>query len=258
MREIILDEAKCAEALIAGNDVLDDTRSTLSLIARYDMQAVGMDAGSTSAHLHDYADKHYRELSLHYLDSYITYCVEHATEFPLTAIEYVPITATELSAIAELETTRLQCIAFSALALAKYDTMRYPDVNYWLGGDKWGEIARRANVTISDRDLAYEFHKLYANNMIGLAKRVDNCSLHILYAQPFDAEDVAMRLVDQDYKDLGYTLRAYWGEPFIRCGECERWIKQAKNGRRKFCKDCAADNHNRIKLRSKHRLGNKT
>ena len=58
MREIILDEAKCAEALIAGNDVLDDTRSTLSLIARYDMQAVGMDAGSTSAHLHDYADKH--------------------------------------------------------------------------------------------------------------------------------------------------------------------------------------------------------
>ena len=241
MREIILDEAKCAEALLAEHDVLDDTRSTLSLIARYDAQVSRMDLDDTIAHLHDYANKHYRDMSLKYLDHYITYCAEHAEDFPLASIEYVPITETEISVIANLETTRLKCIAFSALALAKYDTMRYPDVNYWLSGDRRSEIARRANVTVSDMDLACEVHKLHVKNMIGLAKRVDNCSLHILYAQPFEADDVAMRLVDQDYKDLGYTLRAYWGEPFIRCGECERWIRQAKNGRRKFCKDCAAD-----------------
>ncbi len=242
MRDIVLDEVEKAKRLIDRVETLDDTRYTLSLIARYDMQIAGMDMDATCTHLWDYADRVYKNLSLNYLDQYITYYSQHAADCPLTSIEFVPITRTELDTIGALETTKLQCIAFAALAMVKYDTLRYPAVDYWLNGNRRGELVKRANVSMSDKDLAYECHKLYRDRLIGLSKKIDNCSLHILYTSPPDAEDVAIQLGDQDFKDLGYTLRAYWGEPFIRCQECGRWIRKSKNGRRKFCESCAANN----------------
>lgn len=254
MRDIVLDEVEKAKYLIDHGETLDDTRYTLSLIARYDTQIAGMDMEATSAHLWDYTDRAYKNLSLNYLEHYITYYSEHAADCPLTSIESVPITQTELETVGSLETTKLQCIAFAALAMVKYDTLRYPAVDYWLNGDRRGELVKRANVSISDKDLAYEMHKLYQDGLIGLSKKIDNCSLHILYASPLDAEDVALQLGDQDFKDLGYTLRSYWGEPFIRCQECGRWIRKSKNGRRKFCEDCAADNHRAIDAARKRRM----
>lgn len=241
MRDIILNEAVCAERLLANNETLEDVKSTLSLLARYCVQVLELDTNTTKQLLRDFADKNYREVSLHYLEGKITYYTENKARVPLIHIDYVPITESELVAIAMLETVRLQCIAFAALALAKLDTMKYPDMDFWLTGDRWGEVARRANITVSDRDLAYEFGHMKQAGMLELPKRIDSCSLHLMYASPLDAEDVVMKLSDQDYKDLGYALRAYWGEPFVKCQECGRWIRQAKNGRRKFCDDCAAE-----------------
>lgn len=242
MRDIILNEAACAERLLANNETLEDVKSTLSLLARYCAQILELDTEASQQLLREFADKNYREVSLHYLDGKITYYTENKSQVPLINIDYVPVTENELTAIAGLETVRLQSIAFAALALAKLDTMKYPDMDFWLTGDRWGEVARRANITISDRELGYEFGRMKQAGMLELPKRIDGCSLHLMYVSPLSAENVVMELRDQDFKDLGYALRAYWGEPFVKCQECGRWIRQAKNGRRKFCDDCAADN----------------
>lgn len=246
MRDIILNETACAERLLTNNETLEDVKSTLSLLARYFVQVLELDTSTTKQLLRDFADKNYREVSLHYLEGKITYYTENKANVPLIHIDYVPITETELVTIATLETVRLQCIAFAALALAKLDTMKYPDMDFWLTGDRWGEVARRANITISDRELGYEFGRMKQAGMLELPKRIDSCSLHLTYASPLGAEDVVMKLGDQDYKDLGYALRAYWGESFVKCQECGRWIRQAKNGRRKFCDDCAAESRRNL------------
>lgn len=245
MRDIILNEKACAERLLRNNETLEDVKATLSLLARYGAQVLDLSPAQSRQMLREFSDRNYRDVSLHYLNGKITYYTENAAEIPLAAIDFVPITQEELDAVAALDGLNAQCAAFAALALVKFDMMKCPEVNFWLRSDRFGEIIRRANVSMSAKELDYIFGALRAAGMVELPKRVDNCNLHILYASPMDAPDVALELRDQDFKDLGYVLRAYWGEPFVRCQECGRWIRQAKNGRRKFCDDCAADNHRR-------------
>lgn len=245
MRDILLNEEARAERLLKNNELLEDVKSSIALLARYDAQVLQFDREQIEEHLRAFCSHNYRDVSLNYMENKITYYAGVAGEVPLLKLDSVPITETEMNIIAGLKTLTTQSIAFSALALAKFETLKFPNVDYWLKGDRWGEISRRADVTITEEKMGYELHKLKQAGMIAFPKRIDSCNVHILYASPMDAEDVVMELQNMDYHNLGYAMRAYWGEPFIRCCECGKWIRQSKNGRRKYCDDCAADTQRR-------------
>ena len=47
-------------------------------------------------------------------------------------------------------------------------------------------------------------------------------------------------LVVKDFRNLGYQFRKYCGENnFTKCAQCEKLIKNNKNGTRKYCDECA-------------------
>lgn len=240
MKDIVLNEAARGAELLSTCTGLEDLRASISLVARYDIQAAGVSVSEAIRHVSDYAKKAFPEVHPNHIDSIVPHYVENASVVALSKIDSVPITQRELDAITELKSNQLQRLAFSALALAKYDTMRFPDVNYWIRGDRWNEVMRRANMAEARPALRMLFHELYVAGLIGVSKKVGNNSIRVLFADE-DGEP-ALSLTDPDYKDLGFTLRAAMGEPYRRCAECGRWIKQAKNGRKKYCDSCAADN----------------
>lgn len=241
MRDIILNETAKAASLLAGETTVEDVKVAISLIARYDIQAAGIDAETTKQHLKQTIKRLYPDIPTTRTDRLIEHHVEHAAERPLSVIAGVPITQAELDIVLARDGIRAKCLTFALLALAKFDTMRYPGVDYWYNGERWNELMKRANLTLNEDDMCHILHLLYKDNLIGLAERIDNCSMHVLFADP-DGESVMM-LNDQDFRDLGYCLRAHLGEKYTRCEECGRWVKQKTRGQpRRFCEDCAADN----------------
>lgn len=241
MRDIILNETTKAAALLTGAAKVEDVRAAISLLARYDIQAAGIDKPAARSHLRKTIRKLYPAVPAARIDTLVDHYVEHGDEYPLLDLGSVPITKRELDVVCAREGIRAKCLTFALLALAKFDTMRFPGVDYWYNGERWNELSKRANLILSEDDMCYMLHDLYKDNYIGLATRIDNCSMHVLFADP-DGDPVMM-LNEQDYQDLGYCLRAYLGEKYTRCEECGRWIKQNNRGKpRRFCTDCAADN----------------
>ncbi len=251
MKDIVLNEAERGAELLRAGRGLEDLRASISLVARYDVQAAGIAFEEAVRHVADYAKKAFPEVHPSHIDGIVPHYVRQAEKYPLSRIAYVPITEAELVAIGDFEDRKVRCLAFSALALAKYDTMRFEGVDYWIRGDRWGEVMRRANVEVPKAELGKFLHTLYAAGLLGASQRVGNCSIRVQFAD-VDGEPI-LRLTDPDFKDLGYAYRAYEGEPFRRCAECGRWIRQAKNGRKKYCDNCSATQHNRVALASYHR-----
>lgn len=244
MKDIVLNEVARGAELLSGCGRLEDLRASISLVARYDVQAAGVGVTEAIRHVSDYAKRAFPEIHPNYIDDIVPHYVRNAHTVPLSKIESVSITQKELDAVCALSNPQSQRLAFSALAIAKYDTIRFPDVNFWIRGDRWGEIMKRANIAESRPALRLLFHDLYKAGLIGTSTRVGNNSIRVLFAD--QTNEAALNLTDPDFKDLGYALRAAQGEPYRRCAECGRWIKQAKNGRKKYCDSCASDNQKRF------------
>lgn len=240
MRDIVLNEPRTAAALLAGEANIEDIRTAISLVARYDIQAAKIDPETAAAHVTKTMKLLYPKQNLHQYERHIAYYVEHAEERPLHCLDGVPITQAELDAVATRDGIRAQCLAFALLAITKLDTMRYADVDFWLNGDRWGEVVERADLALTEDDLCHMIYLMSLDGMVQRGNRVGSRSRRITYGD-MTGEPVMM-LNDMDFRNLGYCYRAHIGEKYSRCEECGRWVKQAKNGRRRFCKDCAADN----------------
>ena len=237
-----MNEPKRAETLIESGGILSDIKSTIFLLSRYAKLHLHLSDDDArkivKAHIKKYAPGAHDN----YIDKYITIYLNRANKYPLHAFDGVDITAKELNVIASLSGIRAKCFIFSALAVAKYDKMVWPSHNFWIHGDRIPEIARRANLTITSAGCASIIHQLYEAHMVEVSPRVDNCSFRIAFVEPIGEGAAILNLTDADFLDLGYCLRTCYGQKFTRCEECGRWIKQTKNGRRRFCQDCAADN----------------
>lgn len=242
MKDIILNEAAKASALISGTSKVDDLRTAVSLVSRYDVLAAQIPPAEAAAHTKKVVKRLFPARQVTEYENYVSYCVENAAARPLISIGEVPITQKELDTVCSCDGIRAKCLAFSLLAIAKYETMRYEPMSYWISNERFFETIARANLTLSGTDTAMICRQLKLSNKIAFPYRRDSLSVHVLFADQ-DGEPV-MRLNEQDYRDLGYCLRAYLGEPYARCEECGRWVKQKKRGvSKRFCEDCAADNH---------------
>jgi hypothetical protein len=251
---VILNEVARAEALLYEHKPLSDAKSTMSLLARYDIQAARLTQAETATHVREFTLQLFPNISRFYVDRRLGYYVEHGGATPLLQLSPIPITSREVGRIAALPTIKHQCLAFSALAMAKYGTARKASTNDWIWASQLRELMLRGNLQIPNDELYLTYyHELYTAGLIGLTKRVDNCNIQVLFADRADDAEVVMELCEADYFDLGYCWRAYCGEPFVRCAECGRWIKQAKNGRRRYCRGCAAVAVNLSKTASKQR-----
>lgn len=237
-----MNERETAEELIASGGVLNDAKHTIGLLLRYAIQELGMSVEDAKQFAKSHVLKANKDINYGYVDKYLEYYSEKAAEIPLIEMPPVKISKKELAVLAHVESIRGQCLLFAMLAIAKHDTILNREVNYWIRGDRIQEVSRRANLALSIKDLATLLHKMYKLGLIEMSSRFDTYSVRLCFAEA-DTADTALILTDNDFRDLGFCYRAYIGDSYLRCEECGRWIKQARNGRRRFCDDCAADNH---------------
>lgn len=175
----------------------------------------------------------------------------------MSEMTLVPITQQELDTVKSRKGVREQCIAFALLAEAKRLTLEVPERNFWVNGEYRTGVIAKADLTIHEEEMALMIYRMKCDGLVGLARAIDNCSMHVLFTDP-DGEAV-MILDDNDFEHLGYCWRAHAGEPYTKCQRCGCWIKQEGRGKpRRFCKACAEANHKAVNRASMKRARQKS
>ena len=244
----MLNEKTRAEHLITSGEPSSDVKSAMSLLTRYYAQVRGLGIYEICEETRRYLVRAWPSISLQYVDSHLRRYAERATDRPLVMLDHVEITGRELECISKLKGIRVQCLAFAALAISKYDCLRCQRSCCWIQEHQFGEIIRRANITVSENDAALLLHQMFEAGMIEMSHSMSRGSFRILFAETDGAGIPLIKLEDSDFLDLGYAYRANKGDPFVRCEECRRWVKKSRNGRTRFCKNCAANNHKKHAL----------
>lgn len=156
-----------------------------------------------------------------------------ADKYPLCECKGVWITQNELQTISAIHNKVLERLAFTLLCLAKFRNFRNPDNNNWINYSN-GEIYTAACINASAYDKDIKLNTLRESGLIKYAKKVNNLSIQILYADD-TSENI---LFISDFRKLGYEWRLYKGDNFIRCKDCGILIKKTNNNQ-KYCKNCS-------------------
>ncbi len=156
-----------------------------------------------------------------------------ADKYPLCECKGVWITQNELQTISAIHNKVLERLAFTLLCLAKFRNFRNPDNNNWINYSN-GEIYTAACINTSAYDKDIKLNTLRESGLIKYAKKVNNLSIQILYA-----DDTSEKILFiSDFRKLGYEWRLYKGDNFIRCKDCGILIKKTNNNQ-KYCKNCS-------------------
>jgi hypothetical protein len=168
-------------------------------------------------------------------DLVIEKLVTKVKKYPLIQVNFVCITKHELETIQELQSKRMQRVAFTLLCLAKfYDAVNEKN-NDW-ANSKINDIFRLARVQISKNDKTLMLNDLRALGLIEYSVKVDNDNVNVQFV---DNESEVILQID-DFRELGYEYMRYCGDgKFINCDDCGRLIKLNKfNAKTYRCKEC--------------------
>ncbi len=161
-------------------------------------------------------------------------CAKNADRYALCECTGIRISANERKTIETIGSKVLERLAFTLLCLAKFNDFRNPANNHWISYSN-GEIYKTAciNATAFNKDSNYHRHRELG--LIEYAKKVNNLNIRVLFID----ENGGEALFVSDFRTLGYEWRLLKGERYIRCTGCGLLVKDT-NGKRKYCKDCAA------------------
>lgn len=229
---IILNEYKRALEILDKHYVGYKPSETLSILARYYRHK----EGKKDKEIYDLLNQHMQNYYPNYnpvkwsitLDNQ----VKKSKKYPLIEIDSVPITKNEIEAIQGLNNIRMERVAFTMLACAKFANLRNENNNSWVNREH-KEIFKlaRSNMTIVKQcEMIYELKNL---GYVSLSNKVDNLNMKVNY---IDCDsDVAINLTD--FRELGYEYMMHLGGQYIRCEKCGKLIRP--KGRKKYCEECA-------------------
>lgn len=169
----------------------------------------------------------------------IDYAVKGALKHPAVEMDGINVTKNEMKTIKALPGKQIRRLAFTLLCLAKF----FDGAN---GGDHWvncedSEIMRLANISTSIRRQSSMYHQLWKLGLIQFSKKVDNTNVRVLFIDEAE-DDVVLNVTD--FRNLGYQLLMYDGEPFFKCERCgiTTKIRNPSVGRKqKYCPSCATE-----------------
>lgn len=230
---IVLNEYKYALEILEKHIIGNKPSETLSVLARY----YRYKENKNDSEIYDLLNQHMESYYPNYnpvkwsitLDSQ----VKKSKKYPLIEIDSVPMTAGEIQAISQLHNIRMERVAFTLLACAKFANLRNAKNNNWVNKEH-KEIFKlaRANMTIIQQcEMIYD---LKESGYIGLSNKVDNLNIKVNYID--DTSDVVIEL--KDFRELGYEYMLYLGNKYIRCEKCGRLVNP-KGTRKKYCAECS-------------------
>lgn len=239
---IILNEKKYAENCLKNMVMPDKPYHDLFMVGKYLFTCKGVKGRELEKHLTEYLQKcsprTYDGASF-YWEVQIEKLVRRVKDYPLYSDDGVWVSKTELDKIAELGNEEWERLAFVLLCIAKLGNMRKANNNDWCNND-WAELFSLAKISVPEGKRPFYLHELYIRNYIGLAQRIDNLNLKVLYINKEHTEysEKDGDIFVDDFRDLGYFYRMLKGQNYVRCLECGRVIKNNPARTRKYCDEC--------------------
>lgn len=227
-----MNERKEAENTLANGSINTNTASKLFLLAKYYRSI-----GKTTQQIRDslsciMADK-YNNYNPDDWDEIIQKYSDKSANYNLVEINEIPITKNELKTISQINNKKLEKVAFTILALAKFCNMKNPNNNNWVLVDEFS-VFKRARITGTTQAQFSCFYELSKMDLITYSRKVDNINVRVGFID--NASNTTLKITD--LRELGYQYLMYRGEKFIKCAECGI-ITRATAHNKRYCKDCA-------------------
>lgn len=232
---IVLNEREWAENAIAGRQLGKTPAETLSRVARYYYHVEGYKKADVRKKLEEFMLQCDPRIILVKWSDLLDSIVRNVNKYPLIEVEGVDITEAELEAIAALDGTLIQRLAFTLLCMAKYWNLANPGNRNWVNTqDK--DIMRMANIGTSIKRQSDMFYALKEAGFLRFSRKVDSLNTQVRFIK----ENSPVKLHISDFRNLGNQYLMYCGGPFMQCVQCGLTVKRQCNAQ-KYCPDCAAE-----------------
>lgn len=179
-------------------------------------------------------EKNYAGFKYSAWEQVINRYINQAKKQPLHCIDGIAITRNEIKAARELNDTKAEKLYITLLCVAKLKNLRNALNNNWVS-EADTELFKLAN--ISSRNIlerGYIFNALYSKGYVSFAARVDNLNTRV--EKIYDDE---CELYITDLRNIGNQYLKHLGGKYVECSECGLVVKQSRNGRVKYCSECA-------------------
>lgn len=240
---IILNERAYAEDCLRNNKMDTKPFQTLSIIANYFYHVKNYSKDEMFIALVEYYSlanpKEYFQ-NKQFWENTIDTIISKAGKYPLYEIDGIWITNNEFETINRIKGESLKRLIFTLLCLSKLNNLKNPSNNFWVNND-YKEIFTLARVNCKKIERYINIGKLYRLGLIEVAKRIDNLSIRITFADTtknsYSRNDGDLFV--SDFRELGYEYLYAMGGNFIRCAECGILTRGNKNGTKKYCNNCS-------------------
>jgi hypothetical protein len=151
---------------------------------------------------------------------------------PLTVVENVNITNTELNIIQNTNNIELEKLAFTYLVYSKiYNKINGNDAD-WVNADR-SEIFKDAKITASTQKQRLMVNDLIELGLIESSKRRNCSNKKVLFTDHTGEPELEIT----DFREIGFIYMKYKGENIGECECCKRLFKIKANNQ-KMCKEC--------------------
>lgn len=230
--ELIMNERKESENILANGNINTNTASKLFLLAKY-YRSIGESTQQIRDSLSCIMADKYNNYNPDDWDEIIQRYSDKSANYNLVEIDEIPITKNELKTISQINNKKLEKVAFTILVLAKFCNMKNPNNNNWVLVDEYS-VLKRARITGTIQAQFSCFYELSKMDLITYSRKVDNINVRVGFID--NSSNVVLKITD--LRELGYQYLMYRGEKFIKCAECGI-VTRATAHNKRYCKNCA-------------------
>ena len=153
-------------------------------------------------------------------------------------VKEVEIYKSEVEFIKNIKGEKFQKLAFTYLVYARLlYKLEGKNEECWIDGKHQTELFKDANVTDKGRLQLEDIHRMYKNGILELSFINSNNNVKVTFNEK---EDNEIELVINDFRELGLQWLGYCDDTKIKkCEICNKFFIKGRNGRSKYCKDCA-------------------
>lgn len=235
---LIMNEYELAEKLLSDRDLGADPIGSLSCVSRY-YRANKYSSEEIRGMLDVFLLQCYPDASLVKWSDTLDHIVKKSAKRPIVAIDYIPITHSELDKINSLEGIQLRRLAFTVLCVAKYWDRVNGDNGHWVNNSD-RELMVMANISTSLRRQSHMLCELRDAGLIRSSKKIDVTNVQVLFCDDDGAPAVEIR----DLRNIGYQYMKMYYPGYYVCEHCGITSKQPEGHRgrpRKYCVSCAQE-----------------
>lgn len=229
--ELILNEKKYAEELLATGNIGKKPSVAIKLLVRYCYHEQDLRKKKIIAEIDGFMTQYYRNWNLDEWIKTITRYIGIAKKYPLLQIDYIAISSSEMEKIQSLNNEQLEKMLFTAVCIAKYYSQINPLNSNWVNLTPT-QLFKLANQSGSKRDKLLRVHYLKNLGLITPSIRCDNTNI---FVNMINNADEAYKITS--INDLGNTYMVLTEKGFY-CRKCGKYEKQNKCKTKKYCKSC--------------------